>query len=286
MNIRSYMMKKISFLLIVLMSGASLFAGGQEESGGSLRLSMGGSTTVEPIITSAMEVFLDEIDPSAELSYDAPGSTAGIRGVLNGVYDLGTASRALLINETEQGAQLTNIALDGLAILVNDTVPIDDISIPDLAGIFVGEIRNWSVLGGPDKKIVVVNRDEASGTLGAFEEMILERVYGDDARFLRDALVTESNGNMATMVAQTPYSIGYGSLAVIERIEGSGGKAITVEGIEDTAENVLTGKYPIIRPLSFVTYGEPEADAKVFIDFMLSPRGQEVVAEAKYVPIK
>lgn len=278
-------MKKAAMAVcMLLIFGLTLSAEGQGEGG--LRLSMGGSTTVEPIITTAMEVFRDEVDPTAELSYDAPGSTAGIRGVLNGTYDLGTSSRALLISEEQQGAQLVNIALDGLAVIVNDTVPIDDISIEDLAAIFVGEIRNWSELGGPDAEIVVVNRDEASGTLGAFEELVLETTYGDDARFIRDALVTESNGNMATMVTQTPYSIGYGSLAVIERVENSGGKAITVEGVEDTVENVLTGRYPIVRPLSFVSYGEPFPEAQVFIDFLLSPRGQEIVAEVKYVPLR
>jgi len=278
-------MKKITIIAALLFIAVLGYTEGQGENSGSLRLSMGGSTTVEPIITSAMEVYLAEVDPNAELSYDAPGSTAGIRGVLNGTYDLGTASRALLINEKEQGAILVNIALDGLAVIVNDSVPLDDISIEDLAGIFVGEIKNWKDLGGPDAEITVVNRDEASGTLGAFEELVLEKIYGDDARFIRNALVTESNGNMATMVAQTPYSIGYGSLAIIDRLEGNGGKALTVEGIEDTQENVLTGRYPIVRPLSFVSYGEPQGDMKTFVDFLLSPRGQEIIMEVKYVPI-
>lgn len=272
--------------MIMTLAFIPLWAGAQGEEGAGLRLSMGGSTTVEPIITSAMEVYLAEVDPQAELSYDAPGSTAGIRGVLNGVYDLGTASRALLLNEKEQGAVLTNIALDGLAVIVHETVPIDDISLEDLASIYVGEIKNWKDLGGPDHEIVVVNRDEASGTLGAFEELVLERIYGDDGRFIREALITESNGNMATMVTQTPYSIGYGSLAIIDRVENSGGKALTIGGIEDTAENVLTGKYPIVRPLSFVSFGKPEGTVLTFIEFLLSPRGQEIILEAKYVPLQ
>ncbi|MBN2510641.1 MAG: phosphate ABC transporter substrate-binding protein [Spirochaetales bacterium] len=279
-------MNKTFFFVIMTLAFIPLWAGAQGEEGAGLRLSMGGSTTVEPIITSAMEVYLAEVDPQAELSYDAPGSTAGIRGVLNGVYDLGTASRALLLNEKEQGAVLTNIALDGLAVIVHETVPIDDISLEDLASIYVGEIKNWKDLGGPDHEIVVVNRDEASGTLGAFEELVLERIYGDDGRFIREALITESNGNMATMVTQTPYSIGYGSLAIIDRVENSGGKALTIGGIEDTAENVLTGKYPIVRPLSFVSFGKPEGTVLTFIEFLLSPRGQEIILEAKYVPLQ
>lgn len=280
-------MKKILVIFILsIFWMLPCFAGGDKEGGEHLRLSMGGSTTVEPIITSAMEVYRSEIDSVAQLSYDAPGSTAGIAGVLNGVYDLGAASRSLLISEKQQGARLTTIALDGLAVIVNKTVPIDDISLEDLAAVFVGEITNWKQLGGPDKPIVIVTREEASGTFGAFLEIVLERTYGDDARFTRNALVTESNGNMATMVAQTPYSIGYGSLAVLERLEKTGGKALTVNGVKDSIETVLSGQYPIVRPLSMVHYGDPISDAQEFINFLLSPRGQEIVAEVKYVPIR
>lgn len=278
--------KLLAILLIAGVTAATAFAGGQGEGGGGLRLSMGGSTTIEPIITAAMEVYRTEVDPTAQLSYDAPGSTAGIRGVLNGVYDIGTASRALLPDERAQGLVETPIALDGLSAIVNDTVPLDDIALGQLAGIFVGEVRNWSRLGGPDNEIVVVNRDEASGTAGAFLELVLEKTYGDDARFLRRALVTESNGNMATMVAQTPYAIGYASLAVLDRLRASGGKSLTIGGIENTPENVYSGTYPISRPLSMITIGEPNEEQQIFIDFLLSERGQEVVREVGYLPLR
>ncbi len=286
----NHTLHKASSIIFSLLVATSLFAGGQGEGeqGGDrpLRLSMGGSTTIEPIMTSAMEVYLNEIDPRAELSYDAPGSTAGIRGVMNGTYVLGAASRELLIEEKQAGVVSTTIALDGLSVIVNDTVPLDDLGLEQVAGIFVGEISNWKELGGPDKEIVIVNRDEASGTLGAFREAVLEKVYGDDARFTLNALVTESNGNMATMVAQSPYSIGYASLNVIERLEQSGGRALTVDGIENTPQTIYNGTYPISRPLNVVTFGEPGGDAQVFIDFLLSPRGQNIVREVKYLPLR
>ena len=267
---------------------AGVFAGGQQDGGGnsdSIRLSMGGSTTMEPIMSSAMEIYRTEVDSNAELSYDAQGSTMGIQGVLNGICDLGGASRALLPSETEQGVQATQVAVDGLAVVVNDSVPIDDLSIEQVAAIFVGEIRNWSRLGGPDEEIVVVNRDEASGTLGAFRFIVLETTYGDDARFTRNALVTESDGNMATMVSQTPYAIGYASMRTIPRLDQSGGKALTINGIENNRENVMTGQYPITRSLNIVTYGEPRGDAVVFLDFLRSGRGQEIILDVGFLPI-
>ncbi|MFW5784358.1 MAG: substrate-binding domain-containing protein, partial [Spirochaetota bacterium] len=115
---------------------------------------------------------------------------------------------------------------------------------------------------------------------------VLEAVYGDDAAFTLDALVTESNGNMATMVAQTPFAIGYASLNVLPRLRETGGKSLSVNGIEDTVENVLSGEYPIARPLNVATVGEPTGDAKAFIDFLLSERGQEIVAEVDYLPVR
>jgi len=281
-------MKRITaVILIILAAAAPLLAGGNKEGGGSdtLRLSMGGSTTMEPIMSSALEYYRTEVDPTAELSYDAQGSTAGIQGVLNGIYDLGGASRALLPSEKQQGVKTTTVALDGIAVIVHDTVPIDNITVEDLAAIFVGEIRNWKQLDGPDEQITVVNRDAASGTFGAFREIVLVETYGDDARFIRNALVTESNGNMATMVTQTPYAIGYASLNTIPRVRESGGKVLTVNGIADTRETVMTGKYPITRPLNLVHYGEPTKRAQVFIDFLLSPEGQQIIREERFLPI-
>lgn len=275
-------------VMAVLVAPALLFAGGEGEGegGGGLRLSMGGSTTVEPIITAAMEVYRTEVDPTAELSYDAPGSTAGIRGVLNGIYDIGASSRALVVDERSQGLTEIPIALDGISPIVNGSVPLSDISREQLAAVYVGEITNWRRLGGPDAEIVVVNRDEASGTAGAFLEIILERVYGDDARFIRRALVTESNGNMVTMVAQTPNAIGYASLAVLGRLRESGGRVLTVDGIENSPETVYSGTYPIARPLNLITIGEPNAEMQVFIDFLLSERGQRIVADTGYLPLR
>lgn len=279
-------MKKAIAILSMLLIAGVVFAGGQsEDASESIRLSMGGSTTVEPIITSAMEVYRTEVDANAELSYDAPGSSAGIRGLIDGQYDIGAASRKLKDSEIEEGATPIQIATDGLAVIVSGNAPVDDLSMEQVAAIFQGEITNWSELGGADHEIVVVNRDEASGTRGAFLELVLESVYDDAAEFTLNALVTESNGNMATMVAQTPYSIGYASLNVLPRLREAGGRSLSINGVRDDIENVLDGSYPISRPLNVATIGDPAGDAKIFIDFLLSDRGQQIVEEAGYLPV-
>ncbi len=284
-------MKK-AFLIIglVLLSSTLVFAGGGQEGGGdaeemeSIRLSMGGSTTVEPVITRAIEVYQSSVDPDADLSYDAPGSSAGIRGLIDGTYDIGAASRGLKDSELEAGAEPTQVAIDGLAVIVNGTVPVDDLTLEQIADIFVGEINNWSELGGPSEDIVVVNRDEASGTRGAFVEIVLEAFY-EDPVFDED-LVVESNGDMAQKVAQPPNSIGYASLAVVDVVRDAGGKSLSVGGVEDTEANILNGSYPIARPLNVATMGPAEGDAKVFIDFLLSETGQQIVEEVGYLPVK
>lgn len=284
-------LKRTSLLaaILVVLIPVGLLAEGQGESGGSIRISMGGSTTMDPIMQIAIETYLTEVDPNAELSYDAPGSTAGISGVAAGTYELGASSRGLVPSERQQGLVATPIAIDGLAIIVHETVPLDDISVEDAAAIFVGDIRNWSELGGPNQPITVVNRDEASGTLGAFKVLVLERVYGDDARFIRQAIVSESDANLARIVTQTPYSIGYASQAVVARLirgANTGAKALTVNGIEDSFETVLNGTYPIVRPLQVVTFGEPRGEALVFLNFLRSPRGQQIVEEAGFIPLR
>ncbi len=276
---------KLLLLTVLVLVPVLLFAEGQQEGGG-FRLSMGGSTTMDPVMSSAVERYLTEIDPSAELSYDAPGSTAGIQGTLNGVYDVGAASRALYIREREQGLSEITIAVDGLAVVAHPTVPIDDISLADLAKIFVGEIQNWQEFGGPDQEIIVVRRDQASGTFGAFMEAVLVRTYGDDARYIRRALVTESNGNMATMVTQTPYAIGYVSLVTMRRVLAEGGKAISVNGVQNSIETVATGEYPIVRPLNVVFAGEPTGQRQVFLDFLLGEIGQDIVRDVGFLPVR
>ena len=276
-------MRKLLLVLVALTGMATLAAAGgpQEETSGSIRLSMGGSTTVEPIITNAIEIYVDAIDPGAVLSYDAPGSSAGIRGVLDGTYDLGAASRGLKESETEAGAVATQIAVDGLAVIVNGSVPIDDLTLEQVAAIFVGDINNWSELGGPDADIVVVNRDEASGTRGAFVEIVLDAFY-EDPIFDED-LVTESNGNMGTMVAQTPYAIGYASLSVLPALRQAGGKSLSIAGVTDDIPNIISGAYPIARPLNVVTKGPATGDALTFINFLLSPDGQDIVESVGYI---
>jgi len=246
----------------------------------------GGSTALEPIFTSAIEAFQD-LHPDARLSYDAPGSTVGIQGVIDGVFSLAGASRDLKEEETAAGAVGTQIALDSLAVIVHGDVGVDSLTLEQVARIFSGEYTNWSEVGGNDAPIVVVNRDEASGTFGAFEDLVMEEILGDEAEFRADAMVVASAGEVVTKVSGTPNTIGYVGFGHLDRVREAGAKYILVDDIEMTIESVKAGEYPISRRVYAVHKGELEEGTleKVFVDFLLSAEGQEIVEEEGFIKL-
>jgi phosphate transport system substrate-binding protein len=284
---KSLLYVTIAFLSVLVIAGAG-FAGSDEKGGGifSGNYAMGGSTTVEPVVVSAIEAFAENY-PDAKLSYDAQGSSVGVQGVLDGVYVLGGSSRNLKDKEIDAGAVPISIALDGIAIVVNRDVLIDNLSLDQVAMIFAGEIKNWREVGGPSRDIVVVNRDEASGTRAAFTELVLQVKYGKKGKFIADAITTESNGDMVTKVGQTPDTIGYCGFGYIDQAKNMGAKTISVDGTDPEIISVLDGSYPVSRKLYIVHKGAIEEGTleDAFVDFLLSEEGQEIVADTGFIPL-
>ena len=284
-------MKKLFLVALIAIAAAGFaFAGGGSDGGDAEGFSgsyaFGGSTTVLPIAEVAIEEFMD-LHPGVELTYEGQGSSVGVQGVIDGVYSLGGASRELKDKEKSAGAMATPIALDGIAVVVNGGVPVDNLSIDQVAKIFTGEIRNWSGVGGPDKAIVVVNRDEASGTRAAFLELCLEEALGDDVKFILDAITVESNGDMVTKVGATPDAIGYCGFGYIDRARNAGAKEISVDGSDPTVDNVLSGSFPISRKLNIVHKGTLKEGSleKAFVDFLLSADGQDIVEDEGFIAL-
>ncbi len=279
-------MKKALVLVCLLLTAGLVFAGGQSEGaaadtdGLSGNYAFGGSTTLEGFLRPAIDEFT-EMHPNVTISYDAPGSSAGVKGALDGTYTLGAASREIKESEKEAGAIGVAVALDGVAVVVNkDTVAIDNLSIEQISGIFQGKISNWKEVGGPDHAITVVNRDEASGTRAAF----LEVAVGKDASFTDSAIITTGNGDMVSKVGSIPYAVGYCGFAYIEKDPGC--KAVTVEGVAPTMANVLSQKFPVQRPLNIVYKGTLGDVEQAFLDFLLSADGQAIIAEEGFIKIK
>jgi phosphate transport system substrate-binding protein len=240
-------------------------------------LSLAGSTTVQPLAEVLAEAFMAQ-NPDVVIDVQGGGSSVGVTSAGEGTADIGMASRNIKDSELEEfpELQIFTIAFDGIAIVVHPDVALDGLTIEQVKGIFSGEITNFSEVDGPDEEIVVVSREEGSGTRGAFEELVM----GEDAVITETAILQQSNGAVRTTVAETPNSIAYLSFGFLD---GSV-TAVPVEGVEALVENVANDTYPIFRPLNMLTAGAPNELAQAFLDFFLSEAGQAIVAE-DYIPV-
>ena len=226
-----------------------------------------GSTSIQPFAELLAQEF-EKKNPDQKVNVQGGGSTVGLQSVTNGLAEIGMCSRELTPEEAKQYTG-TLIARDGLAVVVNPANPVSQLKIEQIRGLFSGEIKNWKDVGGKDEPVRVVTREESSGTRECFVHLIM----GKDAKISREALVQESSGAVKELVKGNPAAIGYISLGLVTKDL----KALTVDGQEPSAANVLAGKYKLVRPLLFVTKGPPSPKAQKFIDFVLSPESQKTL---------
>ena len=245
------------------------------------KLSLAGSTTVQPLAEVLAEAFM-EMHPDVVIEVQGGGSSVGVTSAGEGTVDIGMASRAVKDSEFETFPELQvfTIARDGIAIVTNPGIELPSLSIDQVASIFAGEITNFSEVGGPDAPITVVSREEGSGTRAAFEELVMEA--GDEEKLISEnALLQQSNGQVRTTVSTTPNTIGYLSFGFLDDSTAP----VPIDGVEPTVDNVKNDSYPIARPLNMMTKGAPGELAQAFLDYILSDAGQEIVAE-DYISVK
>ncbi|MDD5617707.1 MAG: phosphate ABC transporter substrate-binding protein [Candidatus Omnitrophica bacterium] len=241
-----------------------------------------GSTTVLPIAQAAAEEFMDN-NPKSNISVQGGGSGVGIAALIDSTCDIADSSRSIKDSEIEKAVsngvdpRVNVIAMDGIAVVVNFSNSVKSLTKKQLKDIYMGKISNWSEVGGSGGQIVVVSRDSASGTYEAFGELALEK-----EKLRPDALLQASNQAVATTVAKTPSAIGYVGLGYLSKDL----KVIPIDGVEATKDTVLSGKYPLSRPLFMYTNGRPKGLVKEFIDFVLSKEGQKLVEENGYVALQ
>ena len=232
-------------------------------------VSTSGSTSVDKVLNSLIEAFRAD-HPGVVITYESPGSSAGINDAAEGAVDIGLSSRALKDSETGLDAHV--FALDGIAIIVNNSSTVTDLTKEQIAGLYTGEITNWKDVGGEDGPVALVGREPGSGTRDGFEDII-----GVKEKCLYDQEQT-STGAVITAVEANPNAIGYASLSALKDTV----KKVTVNGVACTEETVLDGSYAVQRPFVFVTITGKElsAEAKAFLEFSMSPEVAEIIANA------
>jgi len=245
------------------------------------QLNVSGSTTLLPIAEQSGEQY-HQLHPEVAVLVSGLGSSAGIEAVTAGTADIGTSSRDLKPEEGSLGLVDTPVAYDGIAVIVSPDNSVSNLSMAQLQGIFAGRIRNWSEVGGVDRRIDLVNRDEASGTREAFKKIVMK-----DVAFDPSAAVLPGTGQVRDVVARAGGAIGYISLGFVEpRFTNVKVKALSIDGVAPSEKSVADRTYPIGRTLHFFTKGQPEGSAKRYIDFVLSDTVQKgVVVDAGFIPI-
>ena len=235
----------------------------------------GGSTSMKNVIAALTEGFA-EVEPGVTVSYDPTGSGAGITGATDKTLDIGLSSRALKDDE-KADVEGTTIALDGIAIIVNNASKVEDLTVDQLKQMFTGEITNWSEVGGGDGEIVLIGREAGSGTRDGFESIVDVK---DSCKYAQELTAT---GAVISAVEANPLAIGYASLSAV----GDTVKMVTVGGVECSEETVKDGSYEVQRPFVFVTNKSValSEQAQAFFDFATSADAADLIRTAGAVPV-
>lgn len=276
--------------------GAALAAAGCERpenragaDGARNTLTIKGSDTMVNLVTAWAEDFMAG-NPGVRVTTVGGGSGTGFASMLNNTTDICASSRSIMPNEIERmqerGIEVAEhkVGLDGLAIVVHPSNPVEQLSMEQLKGIYTGTITDWSEVGGEAGRIVAVSRDSASGTFLFFAEVVLQR-----QDYATTVMPLISTAGIAQQVATNPRAIGYVGLAYAENANV---RIVPIqleqgaEAVMPTEENVRSGAYPIARPLFLYTDGDPESGiVRDFLDFVMTPAGARITSRIGYVPL-
>ncbi len=250
-------------------------------------IKISGSTTVLPIVQAAADKYMST-HPDADIQVAGGGSGVGIQAIGTKTVDIGMSSAEVTAAQKAMypGFVITPVAQDGIAVIVNPVNTIKYITLDQIKSIYTGKITKWTEINGAgvpgtNNQIVIVGRDSASGTRTYFDDTVLSKITPTNKM-----LEKNSNGAVAQTIAQTPGSIGYVSIGFLSPDV----KALPIwynadKIINPTIDNVKTRTYPVSRNLYVITNGQPTGLTKDFIDYILSPDGQNIVAAQGYVKL-
>lgn len=273
--------KKIGVLLAstILVGSLAVGCGSSSDKGSNgTKVTVSGSTSVGPV----MEVIAEEFQAKNEgvtVEVQQVGSSAGIKNTIEGTSEIGMSSRDIKDEEKSAGLKETQIALDGISLITNKNNQVKDLTLQQVKDIYTGKITNWKEVGGKDAPIVVVSREDGSGTRDGFQE----KVGFKSEDLVKDAQISDGSGNIKATVEGNENAIGYISFGYVDdSVNG-----LKVDGVELTPENVKSGKYSIARPFILVNKEDKISEQGTkLIEFVLSDEGQKIIEDKGFISIK
>lgn len=254
-------------------------------------LLVSGSTTLLPFVEPAAAAFMEKFGGS--ITVNGGGSGVGVSESINGINDIGDASRQAKEGEIEEatkaGIELVEVtvAYDGISVIVSENVSVPELTIRQLSDIFRGEITNWNEVGGDDAEIILASRDSNSGTFEYFLESVVQMGKSEkDNDFSPMILALQSNADVVNTVTTNDNAIGYIGLGYLQEALDKGASAVTIDGVYPSVETVQDGTYPISRGLyNYYRKGDLSEMGEAYLDFLLSDEGQQIALDNGFVSL-
>ena len=271
-------MKKFLIAAVICLFAATAFAASpldvfKDRKG---KIDIAGGTAHIPVMKEAAKRIMG-VNPDIRITVAGGGSGVGVKQVGEGLVEIGNTGRPLKKDEVEKyGLETFPFAIDGVAVVVNPANKVAELSFEQLIDIYAGKITNWKAVGGDDAEINLYVREDGSGTREVFTDKAIKK--GDVSA---KANVVNSNGAMKTAVAKDARAIGYVGIGHID----SSVKAPKLAGLTAPQENAASGKYTVVRDLFMNTKGKPAGLTALFIDYIYSPEGAQIIKDSGYIPL-
>ena len=266
-----------TILVAGLAVGCGSNSGVDAKSDKETKVTVSGSTSVGSPMEKLAEAFEGK-NSGVKVEVQQLGSSAGIKNAIEGVSEIGMSSRDLKDEEKSSGLKETIIATDGIAVITNKANKVTDLTLDQVKDIYTGKITNWKEVGGEDAPIVVVSREDGSGTRDGFQE----KVGFESEELIKDAQISDGSGNIKSTVEGNANAIGYISFGYVDEAVN----AVKVDGVEINHETVANNEYVIARPFILVNKDGISDNAQALIDFILSDEGQGILEEKGFIRVK
>ena len=240
-------------------------------------IQIAGSTSVQPVAEKLAQAYMEK-HPGVKINVQGGGTSVGITSAQQGTADIGTASSKPKDSDA-QGLVQTQIAKDGIVVIVNNANKVSELTVNQTKDLFSGNVTDWSKVGGSAGTVSVITREDGSGTRDGFQNIVMGGKNG--TKIISNAIVQSSTEAVLQAVKGNPNAVGYISLASLN----GDVKAVTINGVAPSEKTVSDDTYKIVRPFIFLTKGQPTGIVKDFIDFTMSAEGQSIVKQAGAVPM-